>query len=254
MGYSNNTLFIGKVLHLLDAIGSTNQYASDVLSKSKPSEGTIFITHHQYAGRGQATNVWESEPNKNLTFSLLLYPTFLAARQQFFLNQAISLGVLKTIQYFIPKKCTIKWPNDLYVEDRKITGILIQNALKGASIQSSVIGIGLNVNQGQFKSDAPNPTSIFLETNKAFTLDTVLAYLCQQLEKYYLLLKAGRFQTLQQAYEQELFRLNQPHSYKRVDGSLFHGTIVGVTEAGLLRLHTDDGEEQFALKEIRYMI
>ncbi len=251
---SNNTLFVGKVLFELASVGSTNQYALDVLSKSKPSEGTIFITHHQSAGRGQATNTWESEPNKNLTFSLVFYPTFLTARQQFFLNQAISLGVLKTLQYFIPKKCTIKWPNDLYVDDRKITGILIQNALKGVTIQSSVVGIGLNVNQALFTSDAPNPTSIFLETGKAFTLDVVLEYLCQQLEKYYLLLKAGRFQPLQQEYEQALFRFQQPYSYKRVDGSVFQGTIVGVTDSGLLRMKTEHGEEQFALKEIGYIL
>ncbi len=251
---SNNTIFIGKVLYELLSVGSTNQYALDVLSKSKPTEGTIFITHDQYAGRGQSTNTWESEPNKNLTFSLVLYPTFLAARQQFLLNQAISLGVLTTLQYFIPKQCTIKWPNDLYVENRKITGMLIQNALKGSTIQSSVIGIGLNVNQHIFTSDAPNPTSVLLETGTSFTLASVLEYLCQQLERYYLLLKAGRFQALQQAYEQALFRVNQPHPYKRTDGSLCQGTIVGVTDTGLLRLQTERGEEQFALKEIGYVL
>ena len=140
------------------------------------------------------------------------------------------------------------------IRDRKITGILIQNALKGASIQSSVVGIGLNVNQDLFKSDAPNPTSIFLETGKFFTLESVLDYLCQQLEQYYLLLKAGRFQVLQQAYDQELFRINQPHSYKRTDGTVFHGTILGVTATGLLRLKTAYGEEQFALKEVGYIL
>lgn len=251
---TNNTLFVGKVLHELKAIGSTNQYALDILSKSNPSEGTVIVTHDQYAGRGQAGKHWESEPMKNLTCSLILYPTFLQARQQFLLNQAISLGVLKTIQYFIPKKCTIKWPNDLYVEDRKITGILIQNALKGATIQSSVIGIGLNVNQQIFKSDAPNPTSIFLETNKEFTLSSVIQQLCEHIEQQYLLLKAGRIDLLQQQYQQQLYRLHEVHPYKKADGTLCQGIIQGVTDIGLLRLKTERGEEHFALKEIGYVI
>jgi len=251
---TNNTLFIGKVLYELEAVGSTNQYALDILSKSKPSEGTIYITHNQYAGRGQANKHWESEPSKNLTLSIVLYPTFLQARQQFLLNQAISLGVLKTIQYFIPKKCTIKWPNDLYVEDRKITGILIQNSLRGAIIQSSVVGIGLNVNQQVFTSNAPNPTSIFLEAKKEFTLTSVFEQLCLQIEQQYLLLKGGRFNMLQQQYQQNLYRLNEVHTYKMVDGKLFQGSIQGVTEIGLLRLKTGQREEQFALKEIGYII
>lgn len=251
---TNNTLFIGKVLHELEAIGSTNQYALDLLTKSKPSEGTVVITQNQYAGRGQSSNHWESEASKNLTFSLILYPTFLIARQQFYLNQAVSLSVLKTLQFCIPKKCSIKWPNDLYVEDRKITGILIQNALRGSSLQSSVVGIGLNINQEIFTSNAPNPTSIKLETNKEFTLEAVLNYLCQQLEKYYLLLKSGRFQILQQQYQESLYRLNELHLYKRKDGSLCKGTILGVTETGLLRLKTEKKVEQFAFKEIKYLI
>ena len=249
-----NTLFIGKVLHQLDAIGSTNQYALDVLSKSKPSEGIIFLTHNQYAGRGQVNKHWESEPRKNLTFSLLLYPTFLPARQQFLLSQAISLGIAETLQTFIPKKISIKWPNDLYVEDRKITGILIQNSLKGSSLQSAVVGIGLNVNQAIFKSDAPNPTSIFLETNQTLDLNLVLDKLCQHIEQRYLQLKAGHHQQLQKDYRQFLFRLNAPHLYKRPDNAVFSGTIKGVTEIGQLQMETERGMEVFSLKEVAYVL
>ena len=251
---TNNTLFIGKVLQALEVVDSTNKYALDLLSKSKPSEGTVILAHNQYAGRGQIAKHWESEPGKNLTFSVLLYPTFLAAQQQFYLNQAVALGVLKTLQYFIPKKCTIKWPNDLYVEDRKITGILIQNGLKGKLIQYSVVGIGLNVNQQIFTSDAPNPTSIYLETAKEFTISSVLDYLCQQLEQYYLTLKANRLQALQEEYLQHLYRFQEWHTYGRMDGTPFKGKIVGLTDRGQLRLQTEDDVEEFALKEIRYVI
>lgn len=254
MIFTNNTLFIGKVLHKLETVDSTNQYALDLLSKSKPSEGTIILAHHQYAGRGQMTKYWESEPGKNLTFTLVLYPTFLIAKQQFFLNQAIALGILKTVQYFIPKKCTIKWPNDIYVEDRKITGILIQNTLKGTSLQSAIAGIGLNVNQQVFTSGAPNPTSILLETGKEFALAAVLDYLCQQIEYFYLKTKAKQFTTIQQAYHQHLYRYKEWHYYKRPDGSLFKGMILGLTDFGLLRLQTEDGEKAFDLKEIGYVI
>ena len=150
---SINTIFVGKVLHEFEALGSTNQHALQLLKESTPAEGTIILTHDQYAGKGQATNKWESAPHKNLTFTTILYPKFLPARKQFLLNQVVSLSVFDTLQKYITEGLTIKWPNDIYVFDKKITGILIQNSLQGHTLQSSIVGIGLNVNQIDFPPD-----------------------------------------------------------------------------------------------------
>lgn len=249
-----DTLFVGKTLHEFDTLPSTNQYAIDLLASEKPSEGTVILTHNQYAGRGQLTNKWESEPGKNLTFSLILYPTFLQARNQFLLNQVVSLSVFATLKQYLAKGLTIKWPNDIYVFDKKITGILIQNSLKGVRLQSAIIGIGLNVNQRKFLSDAPNPTSLALELDKEVDLSSVLSVFCQHLERYYLQLKSNNILEIQQDYTNNLFRLGTLHDFKKVDGTPFKGIIEGVSSIGKLNVKTDEGSVSFAFKEISYIL
>jgi len=251
---SINTLFVGKVLHEYESLNSTNNYATKLLKDSSPAEGTIIITHDQYAGKGQATNKWESAPHKNLTFTTILYPKFLPARKQFLLNQVISLSVFDTLQQYISKGLAIKWPNDIYVFDKKITGILIQNSLQGSTLQSAIIGIGLNVNQKQFISDAPNPTSIALETDKTLDLEMVLATFCQQLEHHYLQLKANQTQQIQERYLKHLFRFKESAFYRRLDGTIFKGQIKGVTAMGKLLIETVHGVEEFAFKEVKYIL
>ena len=250
---SINTLFIGKVLHEFDTLDSTNRYATKLLGEGKPAEGAIVLTYDQYAGKGQATNKWESAPKKNLTFTTILYPKFLPARKQFLLNQVVSLSVLDTLQQYVGAGVSIKWPNDIYVFDKKITGILIQNSLKGSTLQSTIIGTGINVNQKKFVSDAPNPTSIALEIGKEVDLGEVLTTFCQQLEQNYLQLKANQTEQLQQRYLNNLFRFKKTEFYQRMDGTIFKGQIIGVTEIGKLMIKTMDGTEEFAFKEVKYI-
>ena len=119
MNSIDNTLFIGKVLLFLERIASSNQYALNLLDVEKPAEGTIVLTYDQYAGRGQINKHWESEPGKNLTCSIILYPDFLPARQQFVLSQVVALSIADTLRSFIPNGVKIKWPNDLYIYDKK---------------------------------------------------------------------------------------------------------------------------------------
>ena len=251
---SINTLFVGKVLHEFEALASTNQFATKLLKESSPAEGTIIITHDQYAGKGQANNKWESAPHKNLTFTTILYPKFLPARKQFLLNQVISLSVFDTLRKYIHKGLSIKWPNDIYVFDKKITGILIQNSLQGSTLQSAIIGIGLNVNQKQFVSDAPNPTSMALEIGETLDLEMVLTTFCQQLEHNYLQLKASKIKQIQERYLNHLFRFNESAFYRRLDETIFKGQIKGVTEIGKLIIETVHGEEEFAFKEVKYIL
>ena len=249
-----NTLFVGKALYEFDALDSTNQFALDLLAKEKPVEGTIVLTHDQYGGRGQLNNKWESEPQKNLTFTTILFPKFLLARKQFLLNQVVSLSVFDTLNNYISEGLTIKWPNDIYVYNKKITGILIQNSLQGSTLQSSIIGIGLNVNQKQFLSDAPNPTSLALEIGEEIVLGKILVEFCQYLEKNYLQLKTGQTDLIQQRYLNNLFRLGQNYHFSRKDGTIFKGEIRGVTDIGKLIIKTANGEEAFAFKEVGYVL
>lgn len=247
-----NTLFIGKVYHRFDELPSTNDWAAELLAKSKPPEGTVVGADSQSAGRGQFGSRWESAAGQNLTLSVILYPDWLEAHAQFYLSMAVALSLRDTVH---GAWCTVKWPNDLYLGNRKAAGILIQNALSGQYLQSSVVGIGLNVNQIQFDPALPNPTSLALFFGKKFDLDEVAGRLFECLERRYLQLKSGHRAVIKAEYEQSLFRIGLSSNFIRTnDNSQFKGIIQGVTEAGRLRVETESGEETFEVKEIRFVI
>lgn len=251
---NNNTLFIGKVLLHLKELNSTNAYALNLLTKNKPGEGTVVSAWNQTQGRGQIGSSWESEAGKNITISIILYPSFLPIRQQFILNQAISLGIFDFISKFISTQVKIKWPNDLLVRDKKIAGILIQNILSSNIFQSSVIGVGINVNQVLFKSDAPNPTSLKLETKKEYDVNSLIDLLCSAIEKRYLQLRAGNISILQQDYLNNLHQFQEEAIYQRTDNQeIFSGKIVGIDESGKLIIDHKKGQSAFSMKEVRFL-
>ncbi len=155
------TLFIGQHIIELDSVDSTNSYLKNLLSNSKPlPDGTVIMADHQYAGRGQSNNEWQTEYGKNLTFSIYLKPNFLTLNHQFNLNKAISLGINDCLRTIIGEGCKIKWPNDIYYENQKLGGVLIENITSGSNIKASIIGISLNVNQITFSENLNNATSI----------------------------------------------------------------------------------------------
>jgi BirA family biotin operon repressor/biotin-[acetyl-CoA-carboxylase] ligase len=248
-----NTIFIGKVYYRFDELPSTNEWASELIAKNKPPEGTVVRADSQSAGRGQFGSRWESEPGKNLTLSVILYPTWLEIQAQFYLSMAVALSLHDLAEIF-SLQSAIKWPNDLYLGDRKVAGILIQNSLATRYLQASVVGIGLNVNQMEFYPTLPNPTSMALFFGKKFDLDEVAERLFECLERRYLQLKSGHRAAIKAEYEQTLFRLGEPSMFVRTaDGSELSGTIRGVTEEGRLRVETDSGEEIYGLKEIGWI-
>lgn len=254
MAATINTLFIGKVYLEFDSLSSTNSYLAELLAQQKLAEGTVLIAKQQTAGRGQLQNVWESEAYQNITMSLVLYPTFLPIAQHFLLNQAIALAVYDTIQQILSKQVKIKWSNDIYVAQRKIAGILIQNNLQGNIIQQSIIGIGLNVNQQLFLSNAPNPTSLTIETGEYFNLDNLIAQLCKNLENRYLQLRQQKLQQIRQDYVNSLYQINEWHHYERTHNQEhFLGKIEGVKDDGHLIMQTNRGLELFNLKEIKFL-
>jgi len=246
-------LFVGQNLVVLKQVDSTNTYLKNLLSNSTPiAEGTVIMAEDQYAGRGQQQNRWHAEPGKNLTCSLLLKPTFLNPARQFQLNKLVSLAVADAAQKASGQPISIKWPNDIYWGDKKLGGILIENTLQGGVIKNAVVGIGLNVNQDVFPPDAPNPASVKQILHADYDLNTLLSDICSNIEAGYLRLKAGNEAELNERYLARLYRLNQQHTFVAGD-EVFEGTITGVTEDGLLKVATANGERIFNLKEIQFL-
>jgi len=246
-------LFVGQNLITLKEVDSTSNFLKNILSNSKPLvEGTVIMAEGQYAGRGQQQNKWHSEPGKNLTFSLLLKPTFLSLANQFDLTRAISIGVIKALEPLLGGHLKIKWPNDIYYADRKLGGILIENIVQGDQIKNSVIGIGLNINQVNFPGYVPNPVSLKQILHTDYDLHLLLSEICKNIEAAYLNLKAGKLEHIRKAYLERLYWLNVDKSFK-ANGLAFNGIIKGVKPNGLLLIQTETNEVEYNLKEIEFL-
>jgi BirA family biotin operon repressor/biotin-[acetyl-CoA-carboxylase] ligase len=247
------TLFVGKNIIELEAVDSTNTYAKELLAKEKPVEGTVVFAHEQHSGRGQMGNTWKTEAGKNLTVSFILYPDFLDADKQFYLNMAISLAVKDFCESVLPDEIKIKWPNDIYWHDKKLGGILIENSISGNRISSSVIGIGINVNQEEFDEALPNPVSLLQISNFEFKLANLIEGLSVFIEKYYLQLRQLHFNFLDKGYTVALYRYQQTHEFKKGQ-QVLRGEINGVAKDGKLIFHSGGKEMRFAFKEIEFVI
>lgn len=252
----NNTfsgLFIGQKLITLNEVNSTNTFLRDALSKSTPLyEGTVILAEKQYAGRGQAGNSWQSEAGKNLTFSILLNPTFLPVERQFHLNKAISLALNDVLNNYTSGNAFIKWPNDSYIGNKKIAGLLIENIVNGNKIKHAIIGIGINVNQEKFSSDIKNVTSFKQALHKDYDLLSLLGEICSTIEVRYLQLKAGKYDELDIAYLNKLYLRDEWAPFK-FDGQIQSGKIAGITSNGQLILETIGGLRYFNNKEIEFI-
>ncbi len=241
------------IIHLPE-IDSTNSHAIGLLSKDRPKEGSVFVAVNQTHGKGMDINKWESEYGKNLTFSLILYPSF-AADQQFILNKAISLGIFDFLKTEISgHKICIKWPNDIYIGDKKACGILIQNSVIGNKLDYVVVGIGLNVNQTLFISDAPNPVSMKMTTARDYNLDKILGSLLHCIFRRYAQVKPESTQKIENEYQKTLYRLMEWHDYFVRDAKI-QARIRGTNPYGQLLLETKN-EEVLAcdLKEVKFVI
>ena len=252
MNSINNTLFVGKVLNHFDELPSTNLLALEMLANERITEGVVISTFHQTAGRGQMGNRWESHPNQNISVSIVLLPTFIQAREQFHLNKAIALAVADFVSLFT-EGVAVKWANDIYVGDKKVAGILIQNTLSGDTIQSSVVGIGVNVNQTVFPN-LPNASSLKLASSASLDLPTALEKLLKCVEARYLQLKTRKFDDLHVEYLSKMFRFGEDFIFQYPNEIYFSGKIVGVTDAGQLTVMTKQGMENFDIKEIKFVI
>ena len=245
------TLFVGQIIQYLPSCQSTNDEASALIAQRDPEAGTLVITNHQMAGRGQRGNQWEAQAGQNITFSLILKPTFLSATEQFWLNIAISLGIHDGLQPLIGDSLRIKWPNDLYVNDQKLGGILIENILHGHHIAWSVVGMGINVNQTEFGYSRATSLQLQNPLPNAYDLPGLISRLCETLEQRYLQLLSGQRSTLKDSYLRLLYRYQQAHNFE-ASGHTFRGTITGIDPTGRLAISTDNQVRYFDFKEVSF--
>jgi BirA family biotin operon repressor/biotin-[acetyl-CoA-carboxylase] ligase len=235
-----------KIIHI-DETDSTNSWLRKGLTTDEQSDANMVVwAEYQTAGRGCGTNRWESERGKNLTFSVAIHPKELPATQQFHISMAVSLAICEALEQYIGD-VSIKWPNDIYWRNGKIGGILIENTLKGSSIMESIIGVGLNVNQRVFKSDAPNPVSMWQicehETDREALLKEILEAFERILDS-----------KIREQYLSKLYRRKGYHPYADKEGA-FMAEIVTVEDDGHLVLHDDNGKERrYAFKEVQFII
>jgi BirA family biotin operon repressor/biotin-[acetyl-CoA-carboxylase] ligase len=241
-----------KNIIFLNRVNSTNNYANQLILSNAAEEGTVVMAQFQENGKGQAGNKWESETGKNLLTSIILFPKFLLAGKQFQISKAVSLSILE----FLVKEIdgvSIKWPNDIYVTDKKIAGILIENSIKGNYLLSSIVGIGLNLNQENFVSDAPNPISLKQLTGIDYNPEDVILAIKAHFFKWYKKLLRGNFHKVNLSYFKHLYQKEVWQIYSKQQ-ELFDGKIVGIGEFGQLQIEKRNGAiEEFMFKEVEFV-
>jgi len=240
-------------LQYFESLPSTNLKAVKDIQEGTAHDGLVIWTKDQTQGKGNDANQWESEKGKNLTFSLLAEPRFLKPAGQFILTQLISVALYETlIKILSPEKLYIQWPNDLYYDKKKIAGVLIQNYVKGQEISFSIIGVGLNVNQKIFLSDAPNPASVIHFTRKEMNISALLDEVLETFEKYYSTLDdPQKRDELHQKYLEHLYLRDQWADFSDESG-IFSGKITGINDYGQLLVEDSEGNHRtYGFKEIK---
>ncbi len=240
---------VGSTIVRIPVTDSTNNYAATQLLTKRPQEGAVYVAGSQIDGRGQISSKWESEPNKNLTFSIILYPGFLEIARQFLISKAISLGVTDYLSE-VTDQVSIKWPNDIYIGNGKVAGILIENSICGNRILTCIVGVGLNINQQIFKSDAPNPVSLSQITGDVYDLGNSLSNLCTRIDNRYQQLQRGEVYQLDEDYIAMLYRRDSWSPYSDEEGD-FEGRLIGVDQIGRLLIETRFGKvRKYMFKEV----
>jgi BirA family biotin operon repressor/biotin-[acetyl-CoA-carboxylase] ligase len=241
---------MGKNLVYVPECHSTNTIAYELCQRTSAVEGTMIVTDNQTRGRGQRGNEWFSEAHKNLTFSIILKPVFVKPVDQFNLTMAISLALRDFLTQRVKRQVKIKWPNDILIGDKKLSGILIENSLAGDAIQYSVVGIGLNVNQDSFLMKTA--TSMKEIVGQEFILTEELSLLMEFLEQRYLHLRSGKINDLRNDYLNSLYGKGESRKFIDETGE-WQGIIEGVNQWGKLIIYKHGLLKSFDLKEIVFI-
>ncbi|WP_272023848.1 biotin--[acetyl-CoA-carboxylase] ligase [Olleya namhaensis] len=235
----------------LNATDSTNRFLRNLSSETPVKDFTTVVTNDQTKGRGQMGTSWQSQPFQNLTFSV--YKQFGAVRfeDQFKISMVVSLAIVKALEHLNIPKLSIKWPNDILSANKKICGVLIENVIKQNRIESSIVGVGLNVNQTKY-DNLPQASSLKSITGVHYDLDEILQLILNQLKTEMAFIENDTF-AIQETYEEYLFRKEKPSTFEKAEG-LFSGIIKGVSKEGLLKVMVEDQIlETFDLKTIKLL-
>lgn len=248
------TLFTGRQVIRLQSVESTNSYLAELLKYHDLSEGAVVMTQGQTSGRGQGGTRWSSDEGKNLLLSFVFFPVFLSLKDIFSLNKAFSLAVRDYLHGRLGAGIKIKWPNDIYWADKKVCGMLLENTINSTSINQSILGLGININQERFPDFLPNPVALKQVLGRELNLEYEFVLLCHHLESRYLQLRRGDAVRLHSDYVQSLYRYDEWCAYA-TDTEEFEAKIRGVDENGRLCLERKSGQtELFDMKEIRFVI
>jgi BirA family biotin operon repressor/biotin-[acetyl-CoA-carboxylase] ligase len=233
----------------LDTVDSTNNYAAKLIKKTKVVNGMAVLTKRQLAGKGQRGAEWVSQPGENLTSSIILFPN-IEVSDSFYLNIISALAIKKTLADF-EIFAEIKWPNDVFVNQKKIAGILIENQLMATRIKSSIVGIGLNVNQKHF-GDNLIANSIYLMSGVENELSSVFIKLHAYLDFYFDLLLNKQYGILKNAYLKAMYQRGELRKYEDENG-VFEGEIIGIDQKGKLLVKAQNKLSTYDFKEIKFL-
>ncbi len=246
--------WLSKNRHIIkfDEIESTNSYLKKLVREKHIEEGTIIIADFQTGGRGQMGNSWFSSKYKNLLFSLVIYPYKVKANEQFIISRIVSLAIKKLLEQFTGN-ISIKWPNDIYWNNKKIAGILIENDLLGDSIDNSVIGIGLNINEKEFPDELPNPVSLFQITGKEYDREVLLDIFITEFSKLYSEMQKSGFGNIENEYMTNLYRKDNYYWFEDANGR-FKAKIEDVLPSGHLILSDINSNIgiKYSFKEVKF--
>ena len=236
----------------LDTINSTNSYLRELAIHQDVDNFTVVSAKHQSKGKGQIDTKWITEPNKNLTFSILIKEKYQIQHKKY-INIAVSLALHDWFTQKKIKNLSIKWPNDIMAGSKKLSGILIETMIRGSKIYHTVIGIGINVNQQQFSSEIKSASSLSLETNKTFDLDLLLLEILPIIQNRIQDFLNGKFKELDKAYSKLLYRKDTPSDFVDNQGNRFVGSITGISQDGNLLISTENGSvREFGIKEVAF--
>ncbi|MFC2087095.1 biotin--[acetyl-CoA-carboxylase] ligase [Bacteroidota bacterium] len=246
------SLFSDNKVIYFPSLESTNNYASELIRKDLPEEGTIIFTDHQTKGKGQRGNKWESEENKNLTFSIVIYPDFLSLDYSFLISEITSISIINLIKPMVDE-VKIKWPNDIIVKSEKMAGILVENSILHDKISTCIVGIGININQSSFPENAPAATSLGLLTKREYKIRKLLTRFLLFFEKWYMKLKEAQYTLIQEEYYKHFDKLGEYQLFEDENGQ-FSGKITGVDKKGFLIVEKENKElKKYAFKQINFL-
>jgi len=238
------------MIYHIEQTTSTN----DDARRSQYGHFDVVWAEHQSAGRGQRGHTWHSHEGENITFSVVLTPTFLPIVEQFLLSEVVALALVDTLADY-GVECRIKWTNDIYAQDRKIVGVLIEHTLLGDRLSRTIVGVGINVNQRSFSPELPNPTSMAVECGRVLDREEVLRCFLRNLEGLYAALERGEKREIEERYRETMYHLGEEHTYAYSSGERFRATIRGVRPSGELRLEHSDGiVREYAFKEVEFVL